>query len=147
MSSRQAEDALIYFGVTIPNITRDCFQPSSLNMRQQLKRKRCCFSDDVLRDCIANNNDFHKSHVATGDQAAEVIRQRIATLCQIENESKNCVTLTVSGMASIYAALRLAQYEYINRKGGTLNDHNNNAILEETAVVVFGFPYIDTLKV
>lgn len=77
-----------------------------------------------------------------GAQASQTIRNRIASLLQIpeytnQSPSHGGITLTLCGMASISTALRLVQAHF-------------QQILQQSAevgeMVVFGFPYLDTLK-
>lgn len=84
------------------------------------------FCVDGLRHCSSEDR------TETGGMAAEaLVRDRIASIVQEHPEN---VLVTVSGMTAIFCALRLARA--LDRSRGLLGRR----------VVVFGFPYIDTLK-
>ena len=113
----------------------------------------------------------------------DIIRHRIAS---VTNESVDSITICVSGMAAIYAALKAThtifqeKFEYVKNnknkdiesngdhkegeekekeKGGlksvvevevdgsTGGEHSDDSSEDEVGgIVVFGFPYLDTLK-
>lgn len=80
---------------------------------------------------------FHPSKCAESDSDDEKIfkplRKQIAKWCKMESE--NQVFLTPSGMSSIYTALRSARRFQLQQ--GVANGGRS---------VVYGFPYLDTLK-
>ena len=153
---------LIHLGITPPDISLFCFAEvnghiNGCNHRSS-KRKRSCFSDQLLDklniDCTLTTSKKHDLLIDYGEKAANHIRNRLSSYLQIDqqNNSEKYVTLTVSGMASIYAALRISQLEFLQRNKSTTEMTNYvktgyDSSLEETQIVVFGFPYIDTLKV
>ncbi len=71
-----------------------------------------------------------------------MVKSRISSYIQEKEEQ---ITLCVSGMAAIFSALRLVQMKYLADQQFTVNDPDE--ILQHAQTVVFGFPYIDTLKV
>lgn len=79
---------------------------------------------------------YHPAQCKDKDTAFTRLRQRIAQWNQIP--SPDSVFLTPSGMASIYAALRSAR-----RHQMVQGDNQNNG---GGRSIVFGFPYLDTLK-
>jgi len=110
ISSRAAEAALKELGAPLDEVTP----------RFSFSCKRVS-SSDILLSLV---EDYRSVETET------TISARISEILQQPLE-KNSVTLTVSGMASIYTALRLVQAVFGQ---------------QESKVVVFGFPYIDTLK-
>lgn len=109
ISSRQAEAALKALGLCIPSIT-------------------CAFCADGLRHALS---DEPTTSLCPSLDALESIRRRISVIVE---EPVEQVVVTVSGMAAIFAALRLVRS--LEEKKG----------LTGRKIVVFGFPYIDTLK-
>ena len=105
VSSRQADEALRRLGVGLPSVT-PLFCSRGL--------RHAAFDEDLA-----------------ASQAELVVRRRVAA---IVGQPESQVVLTVSGMAAIFAALRLSL---------VLEEQRG---LAGRAVVVFGFPYIDTLK-
>ena len=105
ISSRQADEALRRLGVGLPSVTpRFCSQGL----------RHAAFDD-----------------ASPASEAELLVWRRVAG---IVGEPEGNVVLTVSGMAAIFAALRLAQA--LDKERG----------LVDRLAVVFGFPYIDTLK-
>jgi len=104
-SSRIAEDALLHLGLESCSVTK---------LHSHTARVHC--SSEISR-----RGDFHSS-------PEEAVRSRILDVLQ-EPPLESAVTLTLSGMASIYSALRLVL-----------------ALDSDVSIVVFGFPYLDTLK-
>lgn len=88
--------------------------------------KRRSRSDDFT--CSSAGIEGHDAPRARGDAARQTIANRIAALV---GEPASSVALTVCGMAAIYSAYRLVRL----LKGS------------RDPVVVFGFPYLDTLKI
>jgi cystathionine gamma-synthase len=88
-------------------------------------------------------SDSHMLRSDNYDTTTATVRERIA---RIVNESPEAVTLCVSGMAAIFTALKcvLALIDAsICEKAVPVK----NGRLSYGKVVVFGFPYLDTLKV
>lgn len=91
----------------------------------------------------ATGDDLSARYVSSGccegfsDHSAERgIKSHIAGVLQIDAcRSEELVSLTASGMAAIYSSFRLAR-EHHRETFGESNPH----------MVVFGFPYLDTLK-
>ena len=143
MSSRQSEDALQHLNIPIPSLT--CSHP--------ILQTRQCYSDKLL-DSI--NTQSVADKVTLGQQAERTIRQRISHYIQQEADDadNNHIVLTTSGMTAIYSALRLIQQHYLStlqQVGDTTTTTTPSMAtakgLDSTDVVVFGFPYLDTLKV
>ena len=116
----------------------------------KLSNRRDCDSDKRTMDEISTNRDELALNSVIGK-----IRKRIGELVQEEPSS---IFLTVSGMATIYTALRLSLKIMNNKR----DEQKNNISLENDKkelksieekkkkkwpCVVFGFPYLDTLKV
>lgn len=111
LSSRAAEETMVHLGIPLSNEVTPLFSDS---------QARVCVSDALKSDihdyrCIATES---------------ILAKRIGDILQ-QSPEDNSITLTVSGMASIYTALRLVH--------AIFGDQNSE-------IVVFGFPYIDTLK-
>lgn len=105
------------------------------------------FCEENLRHCKSDNyteevgcdsitlSSLVSSSSCGRSCSVEVIRKRIAAIVQ---EDYQAVTVTVSGMAAIFSSLRLTQSYF--QSASSLN-------LPHQEIVVFGFPYLDTLKV
>ena len=144
VSSRRAECALDQLGLASRSASDDESESSlssNTSLSSGLKRvtnqfyekssegwKKCRFSDEMhLVLFPSESNGTSSVDSFTG------IQERIASIIQIP---KDCIFLTPSGMSSIYHALRAARRYSLDKKpsqsGGTS--------------IVFGFPYLDTLK-
>jgi hypothetical protein len=94
----------------------------------------------------------------SGSKSTEaVVRSRIAALCN-EKNIPGAVTITVSGMASVFTALRMAQSIFVSnwnslhvaqgkQPSSGIPQAEDRSCLQYADIVVFGFPYLDTLKV
>lgn len=94
------------------------------------RRAECMLKSlDILPNRLANNNCESTSFC--DDNVSGQLKQQISGLANVGTDA---VFLTPSGMASIYSALRSARRHKMDRykNGGTS--------------IVFGFPYLDTLK-
>lgn len=62
----------------------------------------------------------------------EALKKRIKNVVELQSNEVNIdnITLTVSGIASIFSSLRMIQ-----------------SVMGDGIVIIFGFPYLDTLKV
>ena len=99
-----------------------------------------------IRSIITNTtgNDTHRDNTT------------LATADSI-NLSEDDILLTICGMHAIFTAYRLIRstvesyYTTLNTNAARdcTNDRDDKSILsiQDTQVVVFGFPYLDTLKV
>ena len=100
---------------------------TSTNMSVSTSGKR---NRDDMQTQQSSNKTTEKE---TGlDTILHTIKSRISS---IVHEKEEQITVCVSGMASIYAALKCVQ-ELGRQSGNTMG-----------GIVVFGFPYLDTLKV
>ena len=128
ISSRMALDALRDLGDRltrrIPVVT-PVFSPSG--------RARLCKSDSYLPEGITPDSDEWE-RICT--KAKKMVEERILQqLCEPPHHANDgSIHLTTSGMAAIFSALRLAKARA------------DAAGMGVTSVVVFGFPYLDTLK-
>jgi len=129
LSSRQAEAALRFFGIPVPEVTV---------LFHHAAQRQCssdCYSMDDLSLGNGNaNGNANGNGNGNGASPHDIIKSRIMTIIG-EPQLDNSITITTSGMAAIYTALRLV------RK--VLGDEDSSRVLE---MVVFGFPYLDTLK-
>ena len=91
------------------------------NVTELYSSKRECLSDSYSADSSSPN-------------PYQIIKERIMTIVH-EPLNDNSITITTSGMAAIYTSLKL-----IRR---VLGEEYKGCDLE---IVVFGFPYLDTLK-
>lgn len=139
LTSRVAYDLLVHYNMKIPPITA---LYSSTNETQSL-------TDDThstITDNISSTSptDATISSTTSGSscsvsfrsiEAEETIKKRIGS---IVNEDTSSVLLTVSGMSSIYIALQLSQQLKMDQ----------HCSIDKSCIdiVVFGFPYLDTLK-
>lgn len=172
LSSRLAEDALHHLSVALPAITTSVFDSSptaansvcngSTESNKKQRLVRSCASDAHITECrldhvhhncgVSDASDPAQSvdtPVATahsddlqGIRAEQTIRDRIASLLMLpeytdQPPSHAGVTLTLCGMASISSALRLVQAHF---------EQNLKQAPDKGEIVVFGFPYLDTLK-
>lgn len=140
VSSRRAECALDQLGLAERSASDDD-ESSVSSSSSGLKRvtnqfyekpsegwKRCRFSNEMHLVLFPSESDD-----STSVDSYAGIQERIASIIQIPND---CIFLTPSGMSSIYHALRAARRyslkKNLSQSGGTS--------------IVFGFPYLDTLK-
>ncbi len=134
LSSRRAEVALAKLGL--------CETCHSKEGSEGLKRVTSAFFENEENEGWATCKHTQKPHLALfsseGDSSSPIdaftgIQERIASIVQSPSSS---VFLTPSGMASIYAALRSARRKELKR----------NANGQGGTSIVYGFPYLDTLK-
>ena len=105
----------------------DAIRFANMNMSVSTSGKR---NRDDMQTQQSSNITTEKE---TGlDTILHTIKSRISS---IVHEKEEQITVCVSGMASIYAALKCVQ-ELGRQSGNTMG-----------GIVVFGFPYLDTLKV
>lgn len=164
VSSRRAETALIkMFGglpcnteshdlFHLPRVTTS-FYESDDNLSDEKKNsnwKTCPFSKEPHLVMYEHDNDGASAGAGddsnqietTGDFAS--IQERIASIVGTDTSS---VFLTPSGMASIYGALRSARRrEIMSSTSDSGGGGNGNGNSNGGKAVVFGFPYLDTLK-
>ena len=98
-------------------------------------RTRHCKSDAYFKGMGAIGTEENEREC---DLARKQVESRILDVLE-EPALPNCIHLVPSGMAAIFSALRLS-------KALAETDSGGNASARETVVVVFGFPYLDTLK-
>jgi len=131
VSSRRATAALHEFSIFVPDITpKFC----TCGKRRHSKSDALEVDTDFLgRFCgeISLADMSPSDTLVERDRVLGTVRSRIGEMC---NEPVENVLITVSGMAAIYTALRMAQAVF----GGS--------DVSTGQIVVFGFPYIDTLK-
>ena len=139
VSSRRAECALDQLGLAEGSASDDEMSISSSS--SGLKRVTNQFYDkpsDGWKKCRFSN-DMHlvlfpsESNDSSSENSYAGIQQRIASIIQIPND---CIFLAPSGMASIYHAIRAARRYSLNK----------NPSQDGGTSIVFGFPYLDTLK-
>ena len=120
LSSRQAEAALKHFNVDVHDVT-------------------VRYSDTGCRECLSDSYSLDALRRQYGDAACpiDIVKRRIMTILEEPVNDESSITITTSGMAAIYTALRLTRKVLAEEDG---SDGDN---LE---MVVFGFPYLDTLK-
>jgi len=128
ISSRMALDALRDLG---DRLTRRI--PAVTPFFSSSGRARLCKSDRYLPESIAPDSDEWERICA---KAKKTVEERILQqLCEpLHHANDGSIHLTTSGMAAIFSALRLAKARA------------DAAGMGVTSVVVFGFPYLDTLK-
>lgn len=137
VSSRQVEDSLL--SMESDSTASDWAVTTSHNE----EGKRLSASDALMtefKDREKARRVFHsdspssasKNEKAILDSVLDTIKCRISSII---HEPPQQITLCVSGMAAIYGALKCVQQ---------LDKQNGNA---PGKIVVFGFPYLDTLKV
>ena len=122
LTSRVAYDLLIFYGLQAPPIT-------ALYSNNDGRR---CLSDKLFSDSTTTTTTGNKAFRLI--EIENVIKSRI---CTIVNEDISSILLTVSGMSSIYVALQLSQQLKVDQ-------HSIN--IDHIDMVVFGFPYLDTIK-
>lgn len=93
--------------------------------------RRLCASDELLRGVDIQGGP-------ECDAARRGVEHRILGILG-EPRLPHCIHLTVSGMAAIFSALRLV-------KAVAERDGLDSQDSRETSVVIFGFSYLDTLK-
>lgn len=103
------------------------------------------FSSLKKRHASSDNVAAHRDEKGTsvslantrGDEldADAAVQRRISNLVQ-EPVNTGGVTLTTAGMAAIFSSLRLVQADW----------EGQGRRIENAHIVVFGFPYLDTLK-
>jgi cystathionine gamma-synthase len=134
-SSRLAEDCLLFMNVGL--------KTSDWGVTAQHSRGegRLSISDNHMVRFRQNQKEeieqaalgsLIADETASLDSVLNIIRDRISTIVE---ERRNMVTVCVSGMAAIFAALKCVQ---------ALGKSTNPATAGK--IVVFGFPYLDTLK-
>mmetsp|Transcript_16983 Transcript_16983/g.25221 ORF Transcript_16983/g.25221 Transcript_16983/m.25221 type:complete len:689 (-) Transcript_16983:104-2170(-) len=125
VSSRRAEAALLQLGVPFERFTAPFIDhPSTV--------------DTKLRDCPVTGKHLCLHPASIEDEREQdsttnykqQLRERISSIVK---QSPSTVHLAPSGMAAIYAALRCVRRRF----------YSNNS---SQSVVVYGFPYLDTLK-
>lgn len=134
-SSRLAEDCLLTmnmglktsdWGVTAQHSRGEGRLSISDHHMELFRRNRKVETEQAASGSLIDDE------IAVLDSVLNVIRDRISTIVE---EKSDMITVCVSGMAAIFAALKCVQ---------ALGKSTN----PETAgrIVVFGFPYLDTLK-
>ena len=124
VSSRRAEVALIELNVTeFKRVTPDCI--SDTKELEELEGLQKCPMTQTTYTCLHSSSSSHNP--------ADKVKERISS---IVSQSPSSVFLAPSGMAAIYQALRSAR-----RKRLMENKSNHGG-----TVIVYGFPYLDTLK-
>lgn len=133
LSSRHAEAVLQLQGIKLPSVTKR----HSGGMRRS---KSDDFESILVTRNTANGGDGAGEGTCDGGfkplskkpsfkgESMDIVRRRIANLVK---QPEDTVQLTVSGMAAIFTAIRVAR----------------KVVDSEGAMVVFGFPYLDTLKI
>ncbi len=95
------------------------------------------YSLDDLTTLVSGADAQERDSNAMKDNIFEdEIKDRILSVLEEPNDHDNC-TLTVSGMACIFIALRIAL---------SFHEHKGLPKNIQPSTVVFGFPYLDTLK-
>ena len=116
LSSRKAEAALRFFGFPVPNITE-------------------LYSADNKRECLS---DSYTVEALGGVSPYQILTERIMSILD-EPLRDNSITITTSGMTAINIALRLIR-SVLRGEG------KEKGTETEVEMVLFGFPYLDTLK-
>lgn len=132
VSSRRAEIALLELDVSpeeIKRVTPDIIDAQSKTV--EVEGSRTCPTTNKTYSCL------HTS-CSSGNDKVEV-KERISS---IVSQQPSSVFLAPSGMAAIYQALRSAR-----RRCLSTNDSNKHPSASSGGtVIVYGFPYLDTLK-
>ena len=150
MSSRKAETVLLELGAwrsgseseEIRRVTT-CFYKNLEKEGREPDRKDwtfCPITNQPHKALYPANCDSDRVHFSENDPAldsSDGIRERIASITGI---SSSFVFLAPSGMAGIYAALRSTRRRHL------LSTSRLEAHMTRGRSVVFGFPYLDTLK-
>jgi cystathionine gamma-synthase len=118
VSSRRAEVALTQLG--------------------QLPLPQVCPQSTFNVDDASTGPVHHSSHESS-TSVFDLLRERIASWTDVP---KSHVHLFPSGMASIYTALRMSRLLKLEQQ----NLSTDNQVLDGGTSIVFGFPYLDTLK-
>ena len=124
VSSRRAEVALTKLEIPFTRIT----EPE--NLKNNGNSVNIAGELSNFKHCDITNSNFFCLHSAYSSKSGvkDLLRERIAG---IVDQSPQSVFLSPSGMAAIYSAIRVSRRINFERKG---------------KIVVFGFPYLDTLK-
>jgi len=127
VSSRRAEEALNALGVPVRRDVTVGPEAPYIYHPASCDKNRDCAKVRISSDSMAN---------APEENVFLQMRQRIAQWADVP--SKDSVFLTTSGMASIYTALRSARrYQLLQSKDSSSLGGRS---------IVYGFPYLDTLK-
>lgn len=123
VSSRLAVDALQSFGKRLKSPI-----PSVTPLYSSSGRERHCKSDAYLQGASCED---------AFEAAKILVQERIMNILE-EPMLPNSIHLVPSGMAAIFSALRLSK--------ALAESADTSASGRKTRIVVFGFPYLDTLK-
>lgn len=134
VSSRLAFDTLNSLGVRASRI------PAVTAVHSISGKSRICASDAYVANLDLEGGDSDEC-----DVARKVVEERILSVLQ-EPFHPLGATLTVSGMAAIFSALRLVLALEESRSMGS-SGFSAGAVDKDCSIVVFGFPYLDTLKI
>lgn len=131
VSSRRAEAALVELGYTSPE-----------EFKSTTKEAVACPSGyPCLHPALTPSVEVPSDNSSTSTTPIHtLLKERIASITH--TCPKSCVYLFPTGMAAIYAALRSAR-----RHGMSLDSHQQYRYPRGGGTsIVFGFPYLDTLK-
>jgi cystathionine gamma-synthase len=119
ISSRVAYDLLKHLNIAIPYVSP-------------------CFDRNVSILSDSYNILYPTCNTYESLEIEKIIKTRIGDIINEDATIPGTITLTVSGMSAIYTALRIAQ---------KTQQELYNLTPSSIDIVVFGFPYLDTLKI
>jgi len=128
VSSRLAMDVLKNMGSSMTNSV-----PSVTPLFSCTGVTRYCKSDELLKSLEVGSEQWEQ----TCELASKTVKERILSVLE-EPYKENCIHLVPSGMAAIFSALRLSK--------ALAESGLDSTGARMTRIVVFGFPYLDTLK-
>ena len=132
VSSRRASAALISLNIPYENITTKFKLLTCSSFRDPVavqENGHMCLHPSVIEDTEPNAHNMHYAH-----------SQVINRISEITKQPPSNVFLTPSGMQSVHAGLRLA------RRWRRQNFRHNPPSSQKGSSIVYGFPYLDTLK-
>jgi cystathionine gamma-synthase len=137
VSSRRAEAVLTALGFPLQRqITTGPAAPYVFHSALPDNNESLCSSS-----FYSNSKQHDATTPTTGFSVHDELRERIAGWAGVPD--KEHVFLTPSGMTSIYLALRSARRYQMTSNTGKSNVHTSN---KGGTSIVYGFPYLDTLK-
>jgi cystathionine gamma-synthase len=110
----------------------------ALSQLGQLPLPQVCPQTTLNADIASPGPVYHSSHESC-TSVFDLLRDRIASWT---NVPKSHVHLLPSGMASIYTALRMSRLVKLEQQKLS----TGHQVLDGGTSIVFGFPYLDTLK-
>jgi cystathionine gamma-synthase len=139
-SSRQVEEVLYIFRYPPIDLINE-YAPGQVKKRRKSGGLNTGFSRTLSLGMLMDS-------YAVADSMT-IIKKRILDLCKEPEETPGSICVTVSGMAAIFTGLRMAKELHRSRyREVTVVDNTGAQVTAQpkSDVVVFGFPYLDTLK-